>query len=40
MWAAGLPLPTQLANGRAQCYSGADVDSKSVGPHIDAEHMT
>jgi hypothetical protein len=39
MWAAGLPLPTQVASGRAQCYCGAEIDVRSVGPHIDAEHF-
>jgi hypothetical protein len=40
MWAAGLPLPTQVAGGRAQCYCGAAIEIRSVGPHVDAEHMT
>lgn len=40
MWAAGLPLPTQLATGRSQCYCGVEIDIRSVGPRIAAEHMT
>jgi len=40
MWAAGLPLPTQVASGRSQCYCGAEIDVRSVDQHIDAEHMT
>jgi len=40
MWAAGLPLPTQVASGRSQCYCGAQIDVRSVDQHIDAEHMT
>jgi len=40
MWAAGLPLPTQVAIGRSQCYCGAEIDVKSVDQHIDAAHMT
>jgi hypothetical protein len=40
MWDAGCKLPTQVASGRSQCYCGAEIDNKSIGPHIDAEHMT
>ena len=40
MWEAGCKLPTQVASGQSQCYCGAELDNQSVGPHIDAEHMT
>lgn len=40
MWETGCKLPTQVASGRSQCYCGAEIDGKGIGPHIDAEHMT
>jgi len=39
MWSAGCRLPTQVANGRSQCYGGAEIDSESGGWHIAAEQM-
>jgi hypothetical protein len=40
MWKQGMPLPTQMASGRSQCYCGAKIDCQTVGPHITAEHMS
>jgi hypothetical protein len=40
MWSAGCRMPTQMANGRSQCYCGAEIDNQSIGQHIAAEHMT
>jgi hypothetical protein len=40
MWSAGCRLPTQMANGRSQCYCGAEIDNQSISRHIAAEHMT
>jgi hypothetical protein len=39
MHASGLPLPTQMRNGRARCFCGAAIDIKGVGAHIDEAHM-
>jgi hypothetical protein len=40
MWSAGCRMPTQMADGRSQCYCGAEIDGGSAGSHIAAEHMT
>jgi hypothetical protein len=40
MWNAGCRMPTQVANGWSQCYCGAKIDNRSIGPHIAAKHMT
>lgn len=36
---AGLPLPTQMSNGRARCFCGVAIDIKGVDPHIREAHM-
>ena len=39
MWAAGLKLPTQAADGRSTCFCGAAIDLKEVDAHLYAAHM-
>jgi hypothetical protein len=36
---AGLPLPTQLASGRARCLCGVEIDNKGVSDHVAAAHL-
>jgi hypothetical protein len=35
----GLPLPTQLASGRARCLCGVEIDNKGVSDHVAAAHL-
>jgi hypothetical protein len=35
----GLPLPTQLASGRARCFCGAVIDNKGLSDHVAAAHL-
>jgi hypothetical protein len=37
MWAAGVKLPTQAADGRAVCFCGAAIDDMDA--HVYAVHM-
>jgi hypothetical protein len=39
MWADGKPLPTQLANGRSECFCGAPIDVETSWQHIYHYHM-
>jgi hypothetical protein len=39
MWDAGCKLPTQMADGRARCFCGAEIDVASMDQHIYAAHM-
>ena len=39
MWAAGLQLPTQAAEGRALCFYGAAIGIADVDSHVLAAHM-
>ena len=39
MHGAGLPLPTQLATGRARCFCGAAIDIASTDRHVYEAHM-
>jgi len=39
MWAAGLKLPTQVADGRAVCFCGAAIGIDDRNAHIWAAHM-
>jgi hypothetical protein len=39
MWAAGLKLPTQAADGRAVCFCGAAIGLKDMDVHVYAAHM-
>jgi hypothetical protein len=39
MWAAGLRLPTQVADGRAQCFCGAAIGLNDMAAHVYAVHM-
>ena len=39
MWAAGLKLPTQAANGRAVCFCGAAIGLNDLDDHVYAVHM-
>ena len=36
---AGLPLPTQLASGRARCFCGAAIDIAVTDIHVQNAHM-
>jgi hypothetical protein len=36
---AGLPLPTQLATGRARCFCGASIDIAVTVLHVQNAHM-
>ena len=38
MWAAGLKLPTQAADGRAVCFCGAAIGLNDMD-HVYAAHM-
>jgi hypothetical protein len=35
---AGLPLPTQLASGRAQCFCGCEIDIAGMSLHVQQAH--
>src|SRR5215471_15779234 len=39
MWAKGLQLPTQVANGRNVCFCGAAIGIDDMNVHIWAAHM-
>jgi hypothetical protein len=39
MWAAGLKLPTQAADGRAVCFCGAAIGLNDMDAHVYAVHM-
>jgi hypothetical protein len=39
MWDAGLKLPTQVADGRATCFCGAEIGIADVESHVYAVHM-
>jgi hypothetical protein len=39
MWAAGLKLPTQAADGRAVCFCGTAIGLKDMDVHVYAVHM-
>jgi len=39
MWAKGLQLPTQVADGRAVCFCGAAIGIDDMNVHIWAAHM-
>ena len=39
MWAAGLKLPTQAADGQAVCFCGAAIGLKNMDAHVYAAHM-
>ena len=39
MWAAGLQLPTQAADGRAMCFCGAAIGLNDMDAHVYAVHM-
>jgi hypothetical protein len=38
MWDTGCRLPTQERSGRSRCFCGAEVDVKTVDPHIVEAH--
>jgi hypothetical protein len=40
MWDAGLELPTQVTDGRAQCFCGATISIADMDRHVYAAHMT
>jgi len=35
----GTPLPTQMTDGRSQCFCGAPLTNATVGVHIEQAHM-
>jgi hypothetical protein len=39
MWAAGLQLPTQAAEGRAVCFCGDAIGIDDMHDHVYAAHM-
>ena len=39
MWAAGLQLPTQAADGQAVCFCGVAIGLKNMDVHVYAAHM-
>jgi hypothetical protein len=39
MWAVGLKLPTQVADGRAVCFCGAAIVIANMDEHVWAAHM-
>jgi hypothetical protein len=39
MWAKGLQLPTQVADGGAVCFCGAAIGTAEVESHVLAAHM-
>ena len=39
MWAAGLKLPTQAADGSAVCFCGAAIGLNDMDAHVYAVHM-
>jgi hypothetical protein len=39
MWERGCKLPTQMRDGRARCFCGAEIDIASMGRHVTAAHM-
>jgi hypothetical protein len=39
MWDAGLKLPTQVADGRATCFCGAEIDIEGTARHVYAAHL-
>ena len=39
MWAAGLQLPTQVADGRSRCFCGAAISIDDMDQHIYTAHM-
>jgi hypothetical protein len=36
---ANLPLPTQLASGRARCFCGVEIDNRGMDDHVAAAHL-
>lgn len=38
MWAKGLKLPTQVADGRSHCFCGAAISIDDMDQHIYAAH--
>ena len=40
MWAKGLKLPTQAADGRAVCFCGAAISSADMDMHVEVVHAT
>jgi hypothetical protein len=39
MHEANLPLPTQLASGRSNCFCGAGIDIGSMLTHVATDHL-
>jgi hypothetical protein len=39
MWETGCKLPTQMPDGRSQCFCGEWIDSAGTSAHIYATHM-
>ena len=39
MWAKGLKLPTQVADGRSRCLSGAAIGLNHMDQHVYTAHM-
>ena len=39
MWAKGLKLPTQVAEGRSYCFCGAAISIGDMDEHVYAAHM-
>jgi hypothetical protein len=39
MWAVGLKLPTQAADGRSRCFCGAMIGLNDLDDHVCAAHM-
>jgi hypothetical protein len=40
MWERGRKLPTQIQEGRARCFCGAEIDIANMDRHVTAPHMT
>jgi hypothetical protein len=38
MWDAGMKMPTQMSNGGAQCFCGADLTISSMSDHVRLAH--
>ena len=38
-WDAGLKLPTQVPDGRSQCFCGAEIRIADMERHVLAAHM-
>jgi hypothetical protein len=40
MWDAGMRMPTQMPDGRSQCFCGAQIDIRGMEDHVRTAHRS